>query len=359
MQVLVIALASFFGILYLWVIRSFDIYEKEPFFRLLLTAITGGSLAIIISLILYEFVTVRQTFTDAIIKVGLIEESSKFLALLLLYKLIRKDFDEIVDGIIYITAISLGFSIIENIKYASGAHYSIYILTVRSVISVLGHISFSGYIGIAFYIHKKIRKNYAGILLAICLASLAHGLYDGVLFQKELTAYFKLVFWGLLFFQVWLLKTVLGFSDFRRTLSKSVFHETDEKIFCYCCRCNKTFISNEYRFWKIKAGFCDSCNNFTVDAGNLINLIKYSRPVLNAKRYVKRLSGTMKNIALDKADKILFNYNRGFMSADINDLSDWLNESNKQDKIRMLNKPVVGFLLRNLGLKYIMKKPDC
>ncbi len=355
MQVLVITIASFFGILYLWLIRSYDIYEKEPFLRLLFTALIGGSIAIIISLVLYEFVNVKHTFTDAFIKVGLIEESSKFLALLLLYKFIKKDFDEIVDGIIYITAISLGFSIIENIKYASGAHYPIYILTVRSVISVLGHISFSGYIGIAFYIHKKIRKNYTGILLSIFLASLAHGLYDGVLFQKELTGFFKLVFWGLLFFQLWLLKTVLGFSDFRKSLSMAVLHESDENTFCYCCRCSKTFKSREYRFWKIKAGFCDSCNNMAVDAGNLVNLIKYFRPVINAKRYVKRLSGTKKNIALDKGDKILFNYNRGFMSADINDLSAWLNESNTQDKIRMLNKPIVGFLLRNLGLKYLIR----
>ncbi|NJK98431.1 MAG: PrsW family intramembrane metalloprotease [Bacteroidales bacterium] len=160
------------------------------------------------------FVEVQRNFFGAIFKIGLIEEFSKLLALMVVYYFIKKEFNEIVDGIIYITAISLGFAILENISYSLSSEDPFTLLFHRSVFSVLGHISFSGYMGISFYIHKKIRKNYLGIGLSVLLAALAHGFYDGVIFHPELNFLFNFIFIALIFLQFWFLKTALGFSEF-------------------------------------------------------------------------------------------------------------------------------------------------
>ena len=214
-DILIIAVASLIGIVYLIKVRSYDIYEKESFLKLLIVAIAGGIISVFTSLFLYEFVEVKRNFVDAIIKIGFIEESSKLIALMIIYYFIKNDFNEIVDGIIYITAISLGFAIIENIFYVINSDTPISLLFQRSIFSVIGHISFSGYMGIAYYIHKRVTSNYLGIILSVVLASLAHGFYDGVIFHGELSFLFKFVFVGLIFLQFWLLKTTLGFSKFR------------------------------------------------------------------------------------------------------------------------------------------------
>src|SRR5690554_4808201 len=178
-QIVIISIvASLIGVGYLIKIRSYDIYEKEPFIALFLVAVCGGILSIVYTFV-YVFFDVKENFVDAIIKIGLIEEFAKFMALVTVYPFIKKNFNEIVDGILYISAISLGFSVIENVFYAMDSDQPFSLLFQRSIFSTLGHLSFSGYMGIAFYIHKRIHKNYVGIVFSIVLAALAHGFYDG------------------------------------------------------------------------------------------------------------------------------------------------------------------------------------
>ena len=136
-SILIILIASLIGLAYLIKVRSYDIYEKESFWRLLIVAIVGGFLSVIFALYFYESVDVRLNFLDAIIKIGFIEESSKLLALALIYLFIKKDFNEIVDGIIYITAISLGFAIIENISYCFRSEEP-FLLLLHSLLNVFG-----------------------------------------------------------------------------------------------------------------------------------------------------------------------------------------------------------------------------
>ena len=51
--------------------------------------------------------------------------------------------------------------------------------------------------------------------------------------------------------------------------------------------------------------------------------------------------------------KILYNTKRDFLSADINDLGIWLEENNKNDRTKVLELPIIGFILKHLGLKYL------
>lgn len=353
-MILIILLATFIGVIYLHKVRSYDIYEKEPFFRLLGMMILGGIISIITSLIIYAFVEVNNTIIDAIFKIGLIEELSKLFALVVAYKIIEKDFDEIVDGIIYITAVSLGFSVIENIFYAFSNESPIQILLYRSIFATVGHISFSGYMGIAFFVHKKLKKNYLGIAFSVALASLAHGLYDGVLFHQEVTFLFTFVYISLIALQIWLLRISLGFSTFRKELSVDLFAETSKTVHLTCNICEKNIETKEMTFWKIRAGVCGTCNSIVLNSENTSRLFKYFRPTLRVKKFFKRLPKDKILIGLDPEKRIVINTNTKNLTAGIPRLSLWLKETNEMDKNDILRFPVIGIILKYIGLRYLV-----
>ena len=352
-DLLIILAAISVGVLYLWKIRSYDIYEKEPFLKLLLIAVLGGIVSVIVSLFIYEFMDVKRDFLNAIFKIGMVEEFSKLAALFILYFIIKGDFNEIVDGIIYITAISLGFAIIENIMYAFNSELPYRILLLRSVYSVLGHISFAGYMGIAFYIHMKVHRNYVGLMVSLFIAALAHGFYDGVLFHEELTFLFTMVFIIIVAIQFWIFRLTMGFSKFKGRLSEYDFEAHETSNHSFCAKCDKSVDSKEYDFWKIEAGICTTCGNYLFDEQNTINLFNYFRPIINYKRFFKKINTKGEITFLDENNRIFFNTKRNYLSANYGDLSNWLDESNINDRKRILKIPVLGTILRIIGLRYI------
>jgi len=353
-EILVIALATLIGVAYLFKVRSYDIYEKEPISVLLVVAFVGGFVSIGTTVLLYFFVNVNLTFFDAIFKIGMIEELSKLIALIVVYRFIRKEFNEIVDGIVYITAISLGFAIIENITYAFRSDNPFVILSLRSVVSVLGHISFTGYMGIAFYIHKRVHKNYIGLWVTFLLASFAHGFYNGFLFTKELNLFFVFIFISLVMFQFWFLRTALGFSTFRLDLVAVNFEEIDKSSQFYCSLCERSINEKEVHFGKIKGGRCSSCKSIIFSHKNTIHLLHYFRPVLKARNFLKHLPWKKKRIiTLDAENCVFYDTKTRFLSAPVLELSLWLKTNNIKDKSKVLARPVIGFILKNVGLKYI------
>jgi len=121
----------FFGFVPMFLFAGFinwlDRYEKEP--KALLGAafmwgalIAGGG-AYIINTVLglgVYIVTGSEGATDfatASIIAPIVEESLKGLAVLVVFFLFRKEFDSILDGIIYAGITALGFAAIENVLY--------------------------------------------------------------------------------------------------------------------------------------------------------------------------------------------------------------------------------------------------
>ena len=353
--IIVIILSLVVGIGYLYKIRSYDQYEKESYSKLLTVAILGGIISVAISLLAYTFIKVKENFLDAIFKIGVVEEISKFISLISVYYLIKKEFNEISDGIIYIATIALGFSIIENIMYLVRSDDPFLLLFQRSLFSVIGHISFSGYMGIAFFIHIKVRKNYTGILLAIIIAALAHGIYDGIIFQKEIQFLFKIFFFMIVFLQFRLFKLSLGFSQFRESLTETTFKETDKIVFLNCCSCEDSVRGKEVRFGEIRAGICERCNNIVFDSDNMMKLFKYFRPIIQFDNFLKKIPENKRIITLDNNSKIFFNTKRRFLSANTEELGKWLDYSNNEDRLKILNLPFIGSILKSLGMKYIVK----
>ena len=110
----------------LFVIRRLDRNEKEPW-RLVLIATAWGAI-VSTSLVvwgesLWDAIAVRTLVPgpalDASIaySAGIFEETSKGVAVVLLYLVMRDEFDDVVDGILYGAAVGLGFNFMESITY--------------------------------------------------------------------------------------------------------------------------------------------------------------------------------------------------------------------------------------------------
>lgn len=127
-----------------------------------------------------------NAFLLAFILVAPTEEILKFLVVKFsIYK--NVEFDEVMDGIVYCVASSLGFATIENIFYVFeyGAGTGI----LRAFLSVPGHAFFGAlmgyYIGRAKFDKPNERKL---ITLGILFAILMHGIFDFLLFTKTFFA---------------------------------------------------------------------------------------------------------------------------------------------------------------------------
>ena len=107
---LIIILISFsIGIIYLLIIRGFDKYEKEPLKQLLIAFFAGGLLAFILSFPITNYLHFNNDNLLDNFKEGLIEETTKLITLTCIYPIIKKNLNEITDGIMYLACVSLGF----------------------------------------------------------------------------------------------------------------------------------------------------------------------------------------------------------------------------------------------------------
>ena len=113
--------------------------------------------------------------------VGLSEEGFKYL-LLKRHTWRSADFNCQFDGVVYATAVSLGFALWENIGYV--AMYGMGTALVRAVTAVPGHACFGVFMG-AFYGMAKRYSNYGCEAqskrcrhLAVLLPTVLHGIYD-------------------------------------------------------------------------------------------------------------------------------------------------------------------------------------
>jgi RsiW-degrading membrane proteinase PrsW (M82 family) len=130
-EIMPLLVSIFFGFVPMFLFAGFinwlDRYEKEP--KVLLGAafmwgvlIAGGG-AYIINTVLglgVYIVTGSEGATDfatASIIAPIVEESLKGLAVLVVFFLFRKEFDSVLDGIIYAGITALGFAAIENVLY--------------------------------------------------------------------------------------------------------------------------------------------------------------------------------------------------------------------------------------------------
>ncbi len=179
----------------LFVVRRMDRNEKEPWKLVLVAAAWGAIVAtslVIWGESLWESIATRTLVpgpgldASTAFSAGLLEELAKGTAVVLLYLVMRNDFDDVVDGIVYGAAVGLGFNFLESVTYMTnlyaifnsegfGWYAAGFQWYARQVLGLFfGHATYTAFIGaglgVARQLHNKRQKAFAilsGFLIAI------------------------------------------------------------------------------------------------------------------------------------------------------------------------------------------------
>ena len=183
-----------------WFLYWLDRYEKEPRWLLLMTFFWGGFIAIIGTLIVASIFEIGFSFVlnDAVLEdiaggsitAPLVEEFMKGLAVLAVFLLFRKEFDSVLDGIIYGGIAGLGFAATENVFYFMGQYSEagwsgmFANFALRVGVFAWGHPFYTAFTGLGFALartNKNILVRLAAPIIGYFLAVAAHAFHNTVL----------------------------------------------------------------------------------------------------------------------------------------------------------------------------------
>ena len=260
-----VAFSLIVALLWLRWFRKKDKYEKEPE-RLIFLAFFAGVLATVPSVLLESFLRLHDQGSTVMLRdlflsflwVGIVEEFFKYLAVrLTVYR--SKQFNEVMDGMVYMVSAALGFAATENVGYMLGFGYSVGF--PRAILSYLAHISFSAILG--YYMAKaKIEgsKNWlwVGFIFAISL----HCLYNSFLVAGTVKSSGGFLLLGLM---IWVFGLIFTLILIKKAQSVSPFraaHILPRRFTRTCYACRKTISS--------KALVCHHCGeSIPLDEENL------------------------------------------------------------------------------------------
>ena len=263
---LLVTLSFVFGAAFVLVLRRYDIHEREPFHKMALVTLWGGIWSIAISTLLYGIVFLAgmeevKTSFGALFVIGPVEEAAKLAALFSSYFIISKDLNEPTDGLIYMSCVALGFSLIENYFYATEAANPGHLILSRLFICTPAHILFSALMGLAFYAVIKMKTGFSLLILSFLYAAALHGLYDLIVFNEL----FLIILIIMLIVAHSLTLSFLAYttarSPFRKSLARFV-KDYENPTFEYgieCLNCGSKKIKISYRLGNIKIQKCDQC----------------------------------------------------------------------------------------------------
>src|SRR6266699_568656 len=188
-----------FGLL---VVRRMDSNEKEPW-RLVLVAAAWGAIVATSLVIwgesLWEATAVRTLVpgpgldASTAFSAGLLEELAKGVAVVLLFLVMRNDFDDVVDGIVYGAAVGLGFNFMESVTYMTnlyaifspegfGWYAAGFQWYARQVLGLFfGHATYTAFIGAGLGIARQLssrRQKAFAILSGFLIAIAGHFSWD-------------------------------------------------------------------------------------------------------------------------------------------------------------------------------------
>lgn len=318
---LFVALSFVFGLIAVGSLRRFDLHEKEPFLKMAIVTVWGGFWSIVIALLFYGALhELNIGGTSDVIRafflVGPVEEAAKFIALCTAYPFIRKEMNEPTDGLLYMSCVALGFSLIENYFYATHTPGSGHLLFIRLVVATPAHIVFSIFMGISFYYLVRLKRGVGFFLVSFLYASFIHGLYDAILFQGW---GFILVLVLLKYSYEWaltLLSYTTAISPFRKTLTGFLNNYQDPAVEdgMTCPSCGNEGPKTTYRMEKTRIQKCDRCLNYLTTKKGLFQMFKLfgssfsgtSKYYRGAKAFNKRFSRLYKGNRVDDARKMAF-----------------------------------------------------
>ncbi len=208
-MLLLLSLALAPGLALLIFIYLKDKYEPEPL-KLVIKAFLLGALSTIVIVFFWIMVKIiglhshshlsklHQALYSAFVQAALPEELLKWLVFVIFfYKL--KDFNEWFDGLVYASAISLGFATVENVLYVFS--FGVKTGIIRAITAVPLHFMAGLAQGLFFSLAKFKGYKALNITLAYVTGVAVHGFYDfllalsGLWFTILTIFYFVAVIW--------------------------------------------------------------------------------------------------------------------------------------------------------------------
>jgi protease PrsW len=167
-----------------WIV---DRYDPEPRWALLTVlcwgAVAGCGYSGFVNSLVQEVATAalgRSTgrLVGSCLSAPIVEEASKGFALFWMYYFRKRDFDGVVDGIIYACYVALGFAAVENILYYGNAiresampnheHAFAFTLIVRGVLAPWGHPLYTAMTGIGFGVARETSRVWLRWVAPLC-----------------------------------------------------------------------------------------------------------------------------------------------------------------------------------------------
>ena len=235
LEYLLLAVAP--GVFWLWFFWRKDTYEREPAGYLVKTFLLG--IAAVLPVLPVEYLFTVNLVVLNMMVVGIIEETAKFMAVYL-YMYRKKEFNEVMDGIIYSAAASLGFASLENLFYI--IVYGPSVIVGRAVLSTLGHVLFASFWGYSLGMKKMTGKS--SILGGLIVAAVAHGIYNTIVMAS---------YWYVSFLVVPLMVILYKSMSrkIRKSLEMSPFKSFNGLDLVKCPRCGSRLPKN--------VQFCPEC----------------------------------------------------------------------------------------------------
>jgi RsiW-degrading membrane proteinase PrsW (M82 family) len=185
-----VSVTTIINLLIIWWI---DRFEKEPVWLLLLIFVWGAVPSIVAALILSTILQIpinvlmgpfAVDFLGAVFVAPLVEESAKACALFIVFLLLRSEFDDVLDGMIYGAIVGVGFAFVEDIFYLIGAGDAAnmgVVFVLRVLVFAMNHAFFTALTGIGLGLARMSRNWFFAIILALLgllAAMTAHGTHN-------------------------------------------------------------------------------------------------------------------------------------------------------------------------------------
>ncbi|MGH9935540.1 MAG: PrsW family glutamic-type intramembrane protease [Blastocatellia bacterium] len=178
--------AGFYLAIFLWL----DRYDPEPPGRLIFVFVWGAVIAVFFSAIANGFAA--SAFGDmltGIVSAPIVEEATKGVGVLIIALFFRKDFDSVVDGIVYAGVVAMGFATVENIDYygrslnEAGVSGLLGTWFVRGVLSPYSHVLFTCMTGIGIGVARETHNaalKVAAPIMGYFIAVFLHALWNSL-----------------------------------------------------------------------------------------------------------------------------------------------------------------------------------
>ena len=205
LSILVTLIPSLVAIAIIWWL---DRYEKEPLWLLTVIFVWGAVPTIIMSLIAQIILdlplaavlgpSVLYEATGAAIIAPLTEETFKALIIFAIFLFYRREFDGVMDGILYGALVGFGFSVVEDVFYFMGSLFeggwAGWSMTVAMRVGLfnLNHALFTACTGVGFGLARNSRQLWKKLLFPVLgwiMSMVLHGIHNGGAVLAEATSY--------------------------------------------------------------------------------------------------------------------------------------------------------------------------